>query len=60
MREDMIMPYGKHKGQRICDMPSDYLKWMAETFTEKAGELNLKLCLSADREYQQRVLKDEL
>jgi len=56
----MIMPYGKHKGQRICDMPSDYLKWMAETFTEKAGELNLKLCLSADREYQQRVLKDEL
>ena len=23
-----IMPYGKHRGQRIADVPRDYLEWM--------------------------------
>lgn len=21
------MPFGKHKGKRLCDVPTDYLKW---------------------------------
>lgn len=24
------MPFGKHKGEDICDIPIDYLKWLEE------------------------------
>jgi len=24
------MPFGKHKGQKICDLPNDYLEWLAK------------------------------
>jgi hypothetical protein len=26
----MIMPWGKHTGKEIEDLPSSYLKWLAE------------------------------
>lgn len=51
----MKMPYGKHRGERICDLPTSYLKWMAETLSEKNGETEKQLCLSADEEYQSRI-----
>lgn len=25
-----IMPFGKHKGESIADLPSSYLRWLAE------------------------------
>lgn len=24
----MKLPFGKHKGEEICDVPLDYLKWL--------------------------------
>ena len=24
------MPFGKHKEQKICDLPKDYLEWLAK------------------------------
>ncbi len=27
-----IMPFGKYKGERIKDIPSDYKQWMIRTF----------------------------
>jgi uncharacterized protein (DUF3820 family) len=24
----MIMPFGKHKGKRISELPADYLDWL--------------------------------
>jgi uncharacterized protein (DUF3820 family) len=26
----MMMPFGKYKGQRLEDIPTDYLQWAAE------------------------------
>ena len=24
----MIMPFGKYKGDRLCELPSDYIEWL--------------------------------
>jgi len=29
------MPFGKHKGEQIEDLPTDYLVWMVENLTDK-------------------------
>lgn len=29
------MPFGKHKGEDIEDLPDDYLLWMAENLDDK-------------------------
>ena len=31
----MIMPFGKHKGKTIEELPSSYLSWMVENFDEE-------------------------
>lgn len=48
-----VMPFGKHKGKAIENLPSSYLKWMAENFDEKDPTRRV-LCLEADKEYQHR------
>ena len=45
---DKIMPYGKFKGKAIHEIPSGYLKWMAENIDDE------ELCCAADEEYQHR------
>jgi len=45
---DTIMPYGKFKGKAIHEMPSGYLKWMAENLDDEV------LACEADDEYQYR------
>ena len=30
MTDESTMPYGKHKGQRMANVPSDYLIWLFE------------------------------
>jgi len=57
--QSFVMPYGKHKGTRICDLPSDYLKWLAENVSE-ATEQGRIVCLGADKEYQQRRRNGDL
>ena len=44
----MIMPFGKHKGKDIGDVPSDYLLWLARDCNNKA------IAIVADEEYQYR------
>ena len=45
---DMVMPYGKFKGKAIHEIPSGYLKWIAENIND------VMLCEAADEEYQHR------
>lgn len=44
----MIMPFGKHKGADIEDLPSGYLKWVAENVDDE------ELAEAADAEYRWR------
>ncbi len=48
------MPRGKHKGEYICDLPTDYLLWIAENWSEKSDQ-DKSICMAADIEYQDRV-----
>jgi hypothetical protein len=50
----MIMPWGKFKGKDIEDLPSSYLKWLAENIDEKKPQ-NKAICIAADKEYQYRT-----
>ena len=47
----MKMPFGKFKGKDIEEIPSSYLKWIAENIDEKK---NGDLVFEADKEYQWR------
>lgn len=42
------MPWGKHKGQDIEDLPSGYLRWLAEKCDDEA------ISEEADAEYRWR------
>jgi len=44
----MIMPWGKHKGEEIDDLPSSYLRWLAESCDDD------QICEAADIEYRWR------
>lgn len=28
--DDDLMPFGKHRGKRMADVPLDYLRWLAD------------------------------
>lgn len=42
------MPYGKFKGKEMHEIPSKYLKWLAENCEDEG------ICMEADEEYQYR------
>lgn len=44
----MKMPWGKYKGYDIEDLPTDYLKWLAENCD------NDEIFTAADEEYRYR------
>ena len=44
----MKMPWGKHKGRDIHELPSGYLLWLAENSN------NERICKEADNEWQWR------
>jgi len=44
----MLMPWGKHLGTDIEDLPTDYLKWLAENCDDD------EICEAADEEYRCR------
>ena len=39
----MRMPFGKHKGQEIDDLPTDYLRWMIKNLTDLSYSLRTAL-----------------
>lgn len=45
---EITMPFGKHKGESISDLPSSYLKWLAENCNDE------RICQAADEEYRWR------
>ncbi len=49
----MKMPFGKHKGCEITDLPSSYLLWIAENWREDSPH-NKAICEAADIEWQWR------
>lgn len=48
----LSMPFGKHKGVPICDVPRDYLTWCAENLTSTA----LRLMVVAELEHRGPLL----
>ena len=54
----MRMPWGKYKGQPIEDLPSSYLRWLAENVDE-SNPRNKAVCLAADAEWQWRERNGE-
>lgn len=48
MREIDRMPFGKHKGKLIVDIPSNYLLWAAEHLEQE------DICQACDKEWQFR------
>lgn len=46
---DFIMPWGKFSGKSIEDIPSSYLKWLAEECEDD------EICEAADAEYEWRT-----
>jgi hypothetical protein len=45
----MEMPWGKFKGKQIEEVPSGYLKWLAENCEDDT------ICNAADEEYRWRT-----
>lgn len=42
--EDFIMPFGKHKGKRLADMPKSYLRWLVSSGASQSNfDLNTAL-----------------
>jgi len=53
----MIMPYGKFKSKDMGEIPSAYLKWLAENMDE-SKETEREICYAADIEYNWRPRND--
>ena len=49
MNNKLIMPWGKHKGKTIEQIPSGYLKWLSENCEDET------ICCVADDEYRTRT-----
>jgi hypothetical protein len=39
----MILRYGKYQGRAVCDVPDDYLHWLAEALRTTCAEIDLEL-----------------
>ena len=62
MERELTMPGGIHVGKRISELPSSYLKYVAENWNEK-NDFDRRVIKAADDEYQFRkhhnLLKQE-
>jgi uncharacterized protein (DUF3820 family) len=54
----MLMPYEKFKNKPIEELPSSYLKWLAEKHNDEYKNEN-SICLAADKEYKLREKNGE-
>lgn len=53
MTDESIMPFGKHKGKKMADVPADYLLWLYEN-DKCRGEVKAYI------EDNLQVIKDEI
>lgn len=53
MEDNSIMPFGKYKGEKMIDVPADYLLWLYENNKSK-GELKAYIEDNLD------VIKDQI
>lgn len=53
LEQRLRMPAGKHKGERLSELPSDYLYWVAENWSED------RIASAADSLYRERSDKSE-
>lgn len=52
----ILMPFGKHAGQPLAQLPPDYLRWCLSTFDDNRAELKKAMRLLLDelnRRWQQ-------
>lgn len=45
MDDNDLMPFGKHKGKKLMDVPDDYLIWLYQNITDKEHRNTDELCL---------------
>lgn len=43
MNDESIMQFGKHKGERLEDIPDSYLLWLYDTHSESLEQRHPKL-----------------
>ena len=55
----MRMPWGKHKGEDVGDLPTGYLQWLAENITGSDALVREAEEQFALREGRGRVVKDD-
>ena len=53
------MPWGKHKGEDVGDLPTGYLQWLAENITGSDALVREAEEQLALREGRGRVVKDD-
>ena len=54
MNDNSLMPYGKHKGTKLANVPAQYLIWLYENTEIKISELESYIA------YNLEVLRNEL
>lgn len=45
MDDNDLMPFGKHKGKKLMDVPDDYLIWLYQNITDKEHRNTDEQCL---------------
>lgn len=62
--DNTVMPFGKHKGRLLKDVPPDYLLWLYDKMRidEKPGGIKMKLMayVAANRECLEKEVSGEL
>jgi len=54
---DRTMPWGKHKGVRISELPIDYLRWLIANATEAGEDLKASFKAAWDERFAQTQTK---
>lgn len=53
LQDDSLMPYGKHQGKKMIDVPNEYLLWLYEE-KKCSGDVKLYIFDNLD------VIKEEI
>jgi superfamily II DNA or RNA helicase/uncharacterized protein (DUF3820 family) len=56
----MKMPYGKHQGKKLCDLPDGYLEWMKKTMDNALGNTAAIALARKQKQLQQPLSQQPL